>query len=194
MPALFIKSFGHAGTPVPPNWIATGHWHERLSFMWFPKYPRSVSRGSRLIYYAAGTRRFCAVVEVTGDEPTDTGHPRWPYQLAVRPIVAIPADEYAPTLEDVECDPLRVRRQSHVRLTRRSTRGSVTRFSPAREPPPGFEIAHGFFRGRPLRRSPSGTPTLMPSPNVVGKGEASSAFGPQACAQSAAVRATPFAL
>ncbi len=56
-------------------------------------------------------------MEVTADEPTDTGHERWPYELALRPLVAIPADDNAPSLAAVGFDPLRVRRQSHVRLT-----------------------------------------------------------------------------
>src|SRR5207237_9104139 len=82
--------------------------------------PRSVTRGSRLIYYGAGTRRFCAVLEVTSEGPehtTEGDANRWPYQLSVRPLVAIPADENAPTLEDVDVDPLRLRRQSPIRLT-----------------------------------------------------------------------------
>jgi len=117
MSALFVKTFGHAGTPVPTNWMAMAPWQDRLATVWFPKYPRSVSRGSRLVYYAAGRQRFCAVVEVIADEPTDTGNDRWPYQLAVRPFVAIAADDHAPSLADVGFDPLRVRRQSHIRLT-----------------------------------------------------------------------------
>ena len=117
MSPLFIKTFGHAGTPVPANWMAMPRWQERLTTVWFPKYPRSVSRGSRLVYYAAGRQRFCAVVEVIADEPTDTGNDRWPYQLDVRPLVAIAADDHAPSLADVGFDPLSLRRQSHVRLT-----------------------------------------------------------------------------
>jgi hypothetical protein len=117
MPPLFIKAFGQAGTPPPVNWLADPNWQDRLASVVFPKYPRSVSRGSRLIYYAAGRQRFCAVMEVIADEPTDTGHRRWPYELALRPLVAIPADDNAPSLLDVRFNPLRLRRQSHVRLT-----------------------------------------------------------------------------
>jgi hypothetical protein len=120
MPPRFIKSIGHAGNSVPANWMSNETWQDRLRSVIFPKYPRSVSRGSQLIYYAAGTRRFCAVLEVTSDEPkptTEGNAERWPYQLEVRPLVAIPADENAPSLEDVGLDPLRLRRQSHIRLT-----------------------------------------------------------------------------
>lgn len=120
MPQYFIKAFGSAGNRVPANWLSDENWQDRLRSVVFPKYPRSVSQGSRLIYYAAGTRRFCAVLEVTSDgpEPTTEGDARrWPYQLSVRPLVVIPADEMAPTLEEVGVDPLRLRRQSHIRLT-----------------------------------------------------------------------------
>lgn len=117
IPPLFIKTFGHAGTPVPANWMSLPRWQDRLKSVWFPKYPRSVVRGSRLVYYAAGRQLFCAVVEVIADAPSDTGDGRWPYELAVRPLVAIAADHLAPSLSDVGVDPLRVRRQSHIRLT-----------------------------------------------------------------------------
>lgn len=117
MVPLFLKTIGQAGVPVPANWMANPAWSERLASVAFPKYPRSVSRGSRLVYYAAGRQRFCAVLEVIVDEPTASGLERWPYELALRPLVAIPVDEFAPSLEDVGFEPLRVRRQSHVRLT-----------------------------------------------------------------------------
>lgn len=125
MPPLFIKTFGQAGTPVPANWLSNPEWQDRLGSVVFPKYPRSVSRGSRLIYYAAGKQRFCAVMEVVGDEPTESGLDRWPYELALRPLVVIPADEQAPSLADVGFDPLRVRRQSHIRITEIEYRGIV---------------------------------------------------------------------
>lgn len=117
MPPLFLKTIGQAGSPVPSNWLAHQGWNHRLASVVFPKYPRSVTRGSRLVYYAAGRQRFCAVLEVIADEPTPSGLERWPYELALRPLIAIPVDEYAPSLDDVDFDPLRVRRQSHVRLT-----------------------------------------------------------------------------
>ncbi len=116
-PPLFIKTIGQAGTPVPANWMSDPKWNDRLASVVFPKYPRSVVRGSRLIYYAAGSRRFCAVLEVIADAPTESRSERWPYELALRPLVAIPVDEYAPSMEDMSFNPLRIRRQSHVRLT-----------------------------------------------------------------------------
>ena len=102
---------------MPASWMADPIWQRRLTSVVFPKYPRSVSRGSRLVDDAAGKQWFCAVMEVIADEPTASGLARWPYELALRPLVAIPADEHAPSLSSVEFDPLRVRRQSHIRLT-----------------------------------------------------------------------------
>jgi hypothetical protein len=116
-PPLFIKTIGSAGDAVPPNWLSHEGWQNRLASVVFPKYPRSVERGSRLVYYAAGRQCFCAVMEVTGDEAQETGEERWRWKLPLRPLIAIPADSFAPTLNDVGFDPLRVRRQSHIRLT-----------------------------------------------------------------------------
>src|SRR4051794_38927216 len=116
---FFVKTIGHAGARLPANWLANEAWQDRLRSVVFPKFPRSVTRGSRLIYYGAGTRRFCAVLEVISDEPDQTrgpGSDRWPYELLVRPLIAIPADEHAPSLDELGFDPLRLRRQSHVRL------------------------------------------------------------------------------
>jgi hypothetical protein len=48
--------------------------------------------------------------------------PNWQNRLAsvvfgLRPLIAIPADDYAPSPADVDINPLRLRRQSHSRLT-----------------------------------------------------------------------------
>lgn len=113
--SAFLKSIGDASDPIVANWMKeTPAFTEKV---WFPKVPRSVKRGDFLVYYGAGRRRVCAVVEVTDDQPTATEGGRWPWFLGVRVHMAIPADEHAPTLEDVKFSSLRVRRQSHVRLT-----------------------------------------------------------------------------
>ena len=125
---MFVKTIGSSGNHVPKGWLEDPVWRERLSSVVFPKNPRSLAKGSRLAYYAAGTRKFCAVVEVIDDEPKKTvgeNADRWPWTLRVRPLVAIPVDEHAPTLEQVEFDPLRVRRQSHVRVTNDEFNGIV---------------------------------------------------------------------
>jgi hypothetical protein len=118
----FIKTIGHAGMSVPPDWMREADWSARLQHVLFPKNPRSLKRGTRIVYYAAGTRRFCAVLVVIDDEAranTEATADRWPFKLNVRPLVAIPADEHAPSLEDVGINPLSIRRQSHIRITER---------------------------------------------------------------------------
>ena len=80
----------------------------------------------RLIYYGAGRQRLIAVVEVVADEPrARPGVERWPWELDVRPLLAIPADENAPSPGDVGISPLRLRRQSHIRLDRAEYRRIV---------------------------------------------------------------------
>ena len=121
--ATFLKSIGNAASPLPINWMLERP--EALDGTAFPKTPRSVRPGDFLIFYAAGRRCVVAIMEVV-DNPKRMGHPsawseesraRWPWYVALRPHLLVPADDKAPTLEMVGFNPLRVRRQSHVRLT-----------------------------------------------------------------------------
>jgi hypothetical protein len=70
-------------------------------------------------------RGFFAVVEVisTAPEPNRTEdieeRKRWPWILRYKLLVAIRADEHAPSLEDVGWEnPRSLRRQPHVRIDR----------------------------------------------------------------------------
>lgn len=102
-------------------------WRERdshlLTSCWFSKHPRSLRAGDILIYYASGWGTFPALMEIAADDVVDDtgGHPiqgqRWRWRMSVRPLVTLPLDE-APTLSDAGIDPLRVRRQSHILLTK----------------------------------------------------------------------------
>ena len=132
MPNRFLKSFGVAGTPVPVDWIT--EWNDALEGTWFPKHPRSVHMGDFFIYYAAGRQLICAVLEVTtdpleGHKAPDAWTPeqirRWPWWVGVRPHLAIPADQHAPTVERIGLNPFRVRRQSHIFLTDEEYAGMV---------------------------------------------------------------------
>jgi hypothetical protein len=63
------------------------------------------------------------VVEVTSSEVFEArDHPRyskrWPWRMGVRPRIVVPSLDDAPSLDDVGLDSLRLRRQSHIRLTR----------------------------------------------------------------------------
>jgi hypothetical protein len=115
----WLKSVGSADDPLEDDWL-----HGRdylLSHVWYPKHPRSIRGGDLLVYYASGRGGLPAVVEVaTGDVEESRDHPRhserWPWRMAVRPRLVVPRLRDAPRLTDVGIDPLRVRRQSHIRL------------------------------------------------------------------------------
>ena len=73
--------------------------------------------------HGSGGRGFLAVVEVLSTAPEDnvTGdqeeRARFPFRLRYKLLVAIPADERAPSLQDVDWDnPRSLRRQSHIRI------------------------------------------------------------------------------
>lgn len=115
----WLKSVGSADDPLEEEWL-----DERgylLESVWFPKYPRSIRGGDLLVYYAAGKGRLPAVVEVVSDDVQESrDNPRysarWPWRMTVRSRLVVPALTAAPNLAAVAIDPLRVRRQSHIRL------------------------------------------------------------------------------
>jgi hypothetical protein len=115
----WIKSVGAAGIELEPDWVEKRGY--LLSSVWFPKHPRSIRGGDLLVYYAAGLGLFPAVMEVVTDEVhEDYSHPfdskRWPWRMSVRPRLVVRDLDEAPRLDQVSIDPVRLRRQSHVRL------------------------------------------------------------------------------
>ena len=75
--------------------------------------------GDRLIYYASVWRAVFAAVEVL-DEPFLSGVPgtdRWPWSVAVEPLVAIPLLDRAPPLEAIGVPARSMSQQSHIRLS-----------------------------------------------------------------------------
>jgi hypothetical protein len=75
--------------------------------------------GDRLIYYASVWRAVFAAVEVVS-EPQQTGVPgtdRWPWSVAVEPLVAIPLLDRAPPVEAIGVAARSMSQQSHIRLT-----------------------------------------------------------------------------
>ena len=120
-PWAWLKAVGAAGSPLKRDWRAEDE--HLLWYCWFSKHPRSLQEGDLLVYYAAQWMRLPAIMELISDEVLDdhAGHPvhgkRWRYKMEVRPLVVLPMGD-APTLDDVGIDPLRVRRQSHIKLTR----------------------------------------------------------------------------
>jgi hypothetical protein len=74
--------------------------------------------GDRLIYYASVWRVVFAAVEVI-EEPAETGRPgvdRWPWSVAVEPLVAIPLLDRAPPVEAIGVAARSMSQQSHIRL------------------------------------------------------------------------------
>lgn len=87
----------------------------------FPRRP-SIRRGDRLVVYAAGSAarygegRLFAIEEVVSEEPERSGHPRWPWRLATREVVAVPFLRLAPSLREIGVIPRSLSQHSHIRL------------------------------------------------------------------------------
>jgi hypothetical protein len=125
MRSYWTFNIGTAEYAPPPDWLAA--WRHHTQEMWFPpnKRPSGVSAGDRAVINGSGRRGFLAVVEVisTEPEPNQATDPedrkRWPWVLRYKLLVAIRADEHAPSLEDVGWDnPRSLRRQPHVSIDR----------------------------------------------------------------------------
>ena len=95
----------------------------RLSRTGFPRRPRMVP-GDRLVMYASVWKRVFALAEVT-TEPSDAAPPggersaRWPWWVAIEPLVVVPHLENAPPVEAIGVPPRSMSQQSHIRLTAR---------------------------------------------------------------------------
>jgi hypothetical protein len=121
----WVFNIGTGDTAPPADWLAT--WRHHTQEMWFPpnKRPSGVRAGDRAVINGSLRRGFLAVVEIVSTEPEANDAPkgedrkRWPYKLRYKILVAIRADDYAPSLEDVGWEnTLRLRRQPHVKIDR----------------------------------------------------------------------------
>jgi hypothetical protein len=110
----WLKALGHARGPLPARWLEDGSLRS-LRRTGFPRRPR-MAPGDRLVYYASVWRRVFAVVEVVG-EPQQVEHPRWPWIVAVEPLLVIPDLDVAPPVEAIGIAPRSMSQQSHIRLT-----------------------------------------------------------------------------
>ena len=75
--------------------------------------------GDRLIFYASVWRAVFAAVEVVS-EPQQTGVPgtdRWPWSVAVEPLIAIPLLDRAPPVEAIGVAARSMSQQSHIRIS-----------------------------------------------------------------------------
>jgi hypothetical protein len=112
----WLKALGHAGAPLPEAWLEDGRAERRLRRTGFPRRPR-MEPGDRLVYYASVWRRIFAAVEVV-EAPTDAEpvNERWPWTVAVEPLVVIPRLENAPPVEAIGVSARSMSQQSHIRL------------------------------------------------------------------------------
>ena len=135
---FWLKMVGTGEAPLPNRWLGSvagdPDSRELLERVWFPtnKKPTGVDAGDRLVYYAAGARRFFAVVEVVSDEPYEAAESsRWPWALDVRPLLLVGLIDAAPSLAVLELrrGTLSVRHQSHIRLTHSQYATAVDRLA-----------------------------------------------------------------
>jgi hypothetical protein len=113
----WLKAIGHARGPLPEAWLDDGRWHTRLGRTGFPRRPRIVP-GDRLVLYASVWKRVFGLAEVVG-EVRDSGHERWPYEVALEALVVIPHLENAPPIEALGVMPRSMSQQSHISITAR---------------------------------------------------------------------------
>jgi hypothetical protein len=113
----WLKAIGHARGPLAADWFESRP--QLLRRTGFPRRPR-MADGDRLVYYASVWRAVFAVVEVVG-EPEQTGRvgtDRWPWSVAVEPLLVIPRLEHAPPVEAIGVPARSMSQQSHIRLSR----------------------------------------------------------------------------
>jgi hypothetical protein len=109
----WLKAVGHTRGPLPERWIEDG----RTSVLregGFPRRPR-VSEDDRIVLYASVWRRVFGVVVAVG-EAYRVEHPRWPWRIAVEPMLVVPDLDLAPPVEAIGVAARSMSQQSHIRL------------------------------------------------------------------------------
>jgi hypothetical protein len=113
MQSHWLKAVGHARGPLPAHWIEEGR-TSVLREAGFPRRPR-VGDGDRLVLYASVWRRIFGVVMAL-EEPYRVEHPRWPWRIAVEPLLVVPDLDLAPPVESIGVAARSMSQQSHIRL------------------------------------------------------------------------------
>ena len=108
----WLKAVGHARGPLAESWFDERP--ELLRRTGFPRRPRIVP-GDRLVYYASVWRRVFAIVEALED-PEPREHPRWPWTVAVEPLLVVPLLDAAPPVEAIGVAARSMSQQSHIRI------------------------------------------------------------------------------
>jgi hypothetical protein len=113
MQSHWLKAVGHARGPLPARWIEEGRTGV-LREGGFPRRP-SVREDDRLVLYASVWRRVFGVVVAVG-EAYRVEHPRWPWRIAVEPLLVVPDLDLAPPIESIGVAARSMSQQSHIRL------------------------------------------------------------------------------
>jgi hypothetical protein len=108
----WLKAIGHARGPLAETWLDDRP--ELLRRTGFPRRPR-IEPGDRLVYYASVWRRVFAVVEAVG-APEQRDHPRWPWAIAVEPLLVVPVLDAAPPVEAIGVAARSMSQHSHIRI------------------------------------------------------------------------------
>jgi hypothetical protein len=108
----WLKAVGHARGPLAETWFDERP--ELLRRTGFPRRPRIVP-GDRLVYYASVWRCVFAIVEALED-PERREHPRWPWTVAVEPLLVVPLLDAAPPVEAIGVAARSMSQQSHIRI------------------------------------------------------------------------------
>jgi hypothetical protein len=69
-------------------------------------------------------RRVFGIVEAAG-EPEIVDHPRWPWTIAVEPLLVVPRLEDAPPVEAIGVAARSMSQQSHISITASQFEGAV---------------------------------------------------------------------
>jgi hypothetical protein len=110
----WLKAIGHAKGPLMDAWFEERP--QLLRRTGFPRRPRVVE-GDRFVYYASVWKRVFAIVEVASDPEETSPGTRWPWTVAVEPLLVIPILEHAPPIEAIGVPARSTSQQSHIRLS-----------------------------------------------------------------------------
>jgi hypothetical protein len=110
----WIKPIGTGQHNLPADWLAQRPGVlERTGFSRRPQ----VADGDRFVFYASGWRCIFAIVEGVGDPEETRPGQRWPWSMAVEPLLVIPRLDRAPPLEAIGVVPRSLSQHSHIRLS-----------------------------------------------------------------------------
>jgi hypothetical protein len=112
MGSYWLKAVGHARGPLAEDWIEARA--ALLRSTGFPRRPR-MEPGDRLVLYASVWRCVFGLVEAMG-EPELRDHPRWPWTIAIEPLLVVPVLDAAPPVEAIGVAARSMSQQSHIRL------------------------------------------------------------------------------